>query len=357
MEKINSFSLCSIVIGLSGAAYWGILSTFVLETSKNDTFISLIIGFILSLIIFKLFVNFFNKKTDLTIIGKNKLVYGKFSYVINIIFIAVSLSLYIFQTYRLTSFLSSQYLINTPKIFLHLLIILTTFYIANKDIETITRVSIISLFLAIVIYMFDAFSLVGYVKIDNYLPILNTSYKNILSSSIVFAAYFSGPSLYINSIKKDQITDKEKFNKVFYALFTLSFILLLLATLITVGNYGIELTNMFDYPLYTVLKKINILSFIDSVENISIMLWILYIINSSNMILYSAINSVKETFNLKNNKYSIIILLLLSVLIPYILFMKNNFVETFDYIIVPFSTIVLEIIIIFITSILIKKKM
>lgn len=357
MQKINSFSLTTLLVANTGAPYWGILASYLFYKTKNAALLSMIIGFILSLIITKAYLILFNRFTDKTFVGKVKLIFGKFSVVLNTLFIIIAFSMYIYLTYRLTAFLSSQYLVETPKYYMHLLIIFTTFYIASKGIEALTRLSTISFFLALVIFFSIFFSLISHIMFSNYLPFFTVSTIEIIKSSLIFAAYFSAPSIFVTAIKKDQLVDKEKFDKTFYLMLFLSIVLLLLAGGTTLGILGINLTNLFDYPLYTVLKRISLFSFLDSIENISIILWLLYVINSTSMIIYSVISAIKETFNIKKSIIINIILFILAYLIPKIFLMESTFPENTIYTYVPLISYVLMTILVFIVIIFSKKKM
>lgn len=356
MEKINSFSLGTSVVALTGAPFWGIISSYLFNTSKNDIILSMLIGFIFSLLLSKLIITLFNRMPNKTIIGKFKTIYGKFSIIINIIYLLISLSIYIFLIYRLTSFLSSQYLINTSKIFMLFIVLITTFYIASKNIETVTRVSIISFYIAIFLYFFDSFSLINKIEMQNFLPLFTANKIDILKSSFAFSIYFALPSFFINGIKKDNISDPERFNKTYHTMYIISFVIIFLATIITLGIYGDKLCGIFDYSLYTVLKRIEILSFIDSIENISIMIWILYVINATSMILYSTINGIKETFNIKNKNVILIFLFILSIVVRQLFFMNNNYIESFNYLTLPLIVNLILLLIIIISVFLSKKK-
>ena len=58
-EKTNSFSLSTLVIALSGAPFWGILTSYMIHISKTASLISMLIGFVLSLILSLIFLKFF----------------------------------------------------------------------------------------------------------------------------------------------------------------------------------------------------------------------------------------------------------------------------------------------------------
>lgn len=355
-EKINSFSLSTLVITLSGAPFWGILTSYLLYNSREATPISMIIGYLLGLLISKAILTLNDKHTDLISSLKFKKIYGKTSIVINLIVAVLSIFLYIFLCYRLSSFLSSQYLTETPDIYFYLLILGLTFYIANKGIETLTRVSIISIFVAFSIFIFDYANLIKDININNFLPLITVSYKNIIKSSIIYALFSSIPPMFVMSIKKDDLTDKKNFNKLYYKMYTLSFIILFIAITFTIGVFGINLASLFDYPLYTVLKKIEIFSFLDSIENISVMLWILYSINAAASVLLCIFNNIKEALNLNKKKqtYLKISVMLITLIITFIFYNKHNYIESYDYVKYPFY-VTLTMLIIICLSIIINK--
>jgi len=357
-EKVNCFGFLTLIVALSGAAFYGVFSSYMISYAKTASIISMVIGFVISLIISKILITFFKQKENLSFVNKIKYIYGKFSIVINILLIICSLFMYILFTYRLTSFLSSQYLIEMSQIFLLIMILFITYYIASKGLETTTRVSTISFFLGTFIYIFDATSLMKQIDFDNYLPLITVDTNNILLTSIMFALYFSVPIFYLNIASFNQITNKEKFNKIFYIILIISFMMPLISLITTIGVSGINVISLFDYPLYTILKKINLFTFLDSIENVSIMLWILYIINASSAILLFIYNSVKETFNIKKKNSNIIfvIILLISFLIPKIFLINNTFMETFKYIYIPIIIASIILLINIISLIIIKKK-
>ncbi len=357
-EKINSFGLCTNVIALSGASFYGIYSSYILNTAKTSTLIAMIIGYLLSTIFTTIILKFFKAKPELSLAQKMKYIYNKSSFIVNILFSICTLSIYIFMTYRLTSFICSQYLVETSKKLVLLAVLFCTFNIASKGIEATTRVSTLSFYVATFIFLFDIFALFGQIEIDNYLPITNFNVKDIAKASFVFALYFSVPIVNIYACKFDQISDKDNFSKYFILAHLFSLLILFLSIGTTLGVFGIELCNIFDYPLYTVLKKISLFNFIESFENVSIMLWVIYIINATSINLLCTFNTLKDTLNLKNKsfKYMKYLLFIITFLIPTIFFMNNTFIDSLEYVWLPASFTMIVLLIIAISLILIKIK-
>lgn len=353
-DKINSFSLSTILFMINLAVLFGIINSYLLNTSKTTTPISLLIGYIISIILSLIPLKLFNTKEQLSLTQKTKKAYGKLSMLINIIYILTSLILYILITYRLTSFLSSQYLIQTKKEYLLIPTLILTYYIANKGIETTTRISQISFFICLTIFVFDASGLLTHVNINNLFPIISTSKENILKSALMFSIFSSVPFTFINITNKNNLSDKNKFNKYYHTMHIISFIVITLAITITLGVYGIHVTNLFDYPLYTVLKKISLFNFLDSIENASIMLWPLALIIASSTILLFIFNILDNTTKHSNKIKKIIPII--SFIIPYTLLMNNTLIETFKYLIIPTTTVIILQITNLLTLLLLKIK-
>ncbi len=357
-ENINSFSLSTLVIALSGAPFWGILTSYMIHTSKVASLISMTLGFVFSLLLSIIFLKFFDSYPELLGGEKIKKGFGKLSYLINTIFGIIAILIYILLTYRLAMFLSSQYLTKTSNMYIYILIIFITTYIASKGMEVLTRVSVITFFLSIIIFSFDLFNLMSEIKIDNFLPIITVSTKNIITSSLYFTLYFTVPVFFIMSYKKNNLIDKIKFKKYYYSMLTLSFIILLLAIGTTIGVYGINLTNLFDYPLYTVLKRIQILSFLESLENISSIIWVLYTINAGSIMLCTIFDNLKSAYNLNNKKSKIlnIIIILIAFIFPLIFYKNNNYIETYSYVKFPLIITLILLGLIIISTIVVSRK-
>ena len=336
-EKINSFSFSTIILSLASASFYGIISSYIIYKTKESSLISIIIGFIISLFIIKIILSFFKNNESLNYTNKIKKTFPKLHFIFNSLSILVSIFSYILLTYRLTTFLSSNYLTSTSKWLISLLIIFLTYYMSSKGFNTIIRLSLITFYITIINFLFDLFNLINQISIDNLLPVISVSYKQIIISSIVFALYFSLPVILINTVSYNTIIDKEKLSKYSYLMLSLSFIIIFLSAFITIGVNGSTISGLFDYPVYSTLKRIKLFNKIDSLENISISSWFLFIINSCNVMLYHSFSSIKDTFNINNNIYKYICLLL-AFIVPNFIFQKNNYNETYSFIFIPIIT-------------------
>ena len=353
-EKINSFSMSTIILSLCTSCFYGIFSSYIIKKSNNSSLISLLIGFIISLIISVIIYRFLIYKSEMNYTEKLKYLFPKISFPLNIISIISSLFGYTLLTYRLTTFLSNEYLVLTPNLLISILIFALTYYTASKGIQTVIRVSYITFFISIIIFLFDFSSLVSSIKLENYLPLITVSFNDIIISALVFSAYFSIPLIYINTTSFDIINDKQNFIKYYYLMIIASFIIIFISVFTSIGVSGAKVTSLFDYPIYSTLKRIKLFSALDSLENISISAWFLFIINTSNIMLVYIFDSTKNLFNIKKNTQIInIIIMIIMFSIPNFIFSNNNFNEFYDYIYIPIIALFITLLIIIIS--LIKK--
>ena len=349
-EKVNSFGLSTMICALCCSSFYGVFSSYIIHETLNSCIISILIGYLLSLVISKLILNLFNIHSNKSFANKIKLIYKKINIIIIIISILCSIFGYILLSYRLTTFLTNQYLIETPKYLILLMIVITTYYIASKGIETTIRVSTICFYISTIIFLFDFFSLISQINFQNFLPLIEVSLKKIIINALLFSLYFTITTTQVYAIKKDQITNKNKFDKYFYIMLSFSFFIIFISITTMIGVSGIKVTSLFDYPVYSTLKRIKLFTFLDSLENISILAWVYYIINSCSMFLLFIFNTIKDYFKLNNKKSKIIniIITIISFSIPNFIFLRNNYNESYEYIYLPLiiECIVLLIIII-----------
>ena len=135
------------------------------------------------------------------------------------------------------------------------------------------------------------------IEIDYFKPVMTSKINNILLGSLSFAITMTLPIVLIPNFKKYY---KPKF-------YLYSAIILFIIIICTFGNLGVEMSALYRYPEYIVLKRISALNFIDNVENILFIIWIIIGFTSSTM---SSLN-IKKLYGNKVFYISIISLYLL----------------------------------------------
>jgi spore germination protein KB len=343
--KIGNKEYSSILFFISETLFLSVGLSDILNNSLNDAIISGIIGIILSFIFLYLILKFNDYEKDLNIFGKLDKLYGKYiGNLISIILVILSILYFIYLLWSQNIYVQNKYLEETSSIITTLFFLLPVLYLVKKDMKVISKVSIAVFFVTIIELLFSYLNLFNKIDLNNYLPIFNSKTSDILISSIKYASYSITPVIFLLVTPKNQINNPDKLNRNLYIFNLISGIKFLIVVSFLIGIFGIDLSKLFYYPEYSLVKKINTLNFIQNVQNI-------LTINSIYKLLISEVLSlffIKTYFEYKNyNKIIFYIMIIISVLLSINLFSNStigyNFIK--DYFIFIYTIPILIIII------------
>jgi len=229
-------------------------------------------------------------------------------------------------------------------------------YTVNKEINVITKISLLLLLINISLYSINILSLLQHIELSNFLPLLKENTNKIFSTSIKISSINYLPLLTILMIPKEKISNNEKYSKAVIISYIIGAILSFGLIITTFGVLGIDLVNTFEYSEYIVLRKIKLFGFLERIENIVSLQWIVGSFIYLTVLIYTISKNIPIKC-LKSNKIINIILGILLISITILTF-KNNII--FDYYtknILPYIISSLIIIyILLITKIFLRKK-
>ncbi len=275
--KLSNLSFSFIVICLMNSTLLGILFPFMINNSKTSVFMSLVYSYFIGLLILILFLKIFKFLPDLDIFEKIDRVFSKVSSkIVSFILglLVFSLSLIIF--FRVTTFVSHEFLIDTPVIFITLILILPIVYLLMFNFDLMGRMATFNSVLGILIIVFNILALRKGMDLENLKPILNNDFVHIAKSSIVFAFSYYVPLFLTLVIPKNNITNNKNISKSLVKCYSFSFILIGFIFFTIISVLGVNVCEVYTYPSYVVLKNINVLNFIENIENISIIVFLLF---------------------------------------------------------------------------------
>ncbi len=320
--KISNKGFSSLIFFTSQAMFLGVGITQIINSSKQNSPLVVILGSILGLCVLYLFLKLFNYEKDLNIFLKLEKLYGKvIGNILNILLVLLVAFYFIYTLWSIQIYIQNKYLDKTPSIIILILFLIPIIYSISKDIKTISKLSLIIFIIAIFEILLSIFGLVNLIEIDNLKPFFDTTFSNILKNSLYFVSYFLTPTFMLLTVPKNQIENQKSLNKhiiIFYIFGCINF--LLLFTFI-IGIFGSELASLFYYPEFTLLKKINYFDFIQHVENILSTQWLFSLFISGVTSLYY----VNKYLNYKNinKKIFLYIFVLVALIISTMLF-KNT---------------------------------
>lgn len=361
-NKVSSLQVAMLFTLLCCSMYLGLSDILLLKLSYNDTLIAMLIGTLIGLIPIFLYIKINNCYPDLNIYKKNIKLFGKvIGNILNILFFIICFVLLTISFKSIIIFLSSKYLQETPYYIIGLLVVLTVLVISSNKIETIGRLTQILFFLSIALVAIIEIFLIRYIEVDNIFPMLTGNYlKRMIKGSLSFASTTSSPVILLLSISKNEIANNKKYSRNIILFYLLAALSLTVVMFFLIACYGYDLSGMFRYPEYILLKKITISSSDLHIENLLAFRWLFYMITLTNMSVYAIKTGLKEIK--LSNKIKFILLSIITIFSMYL--SRNIFMNLTEsillfknkYIIFVSLPIFIMLIVIFIRILFIKKK-
>lgn len=329
MKKITSLEYNTIAWYLIRACFAELTFTTILYNIKQDSWISIILGTIIGLLPFFLYEYFKNKFPNLTLIEVNKITWKKFGNVINFIILIGSLIIAICTFWIFIHFANSLFLYKTSAWIISIAFIIPIWFAANKDIHVLSKVSLILFYITIIFTIFIILGLTKNIDISNIKPFFENNLNNILNNSLLFVGINISKLFFLSIIPKNQVKKYSlKTNLLFYLIICFS---LFEITFTTICVFGIDLSTLYEYPAFQILKRVNILGVLDRIENILSIEALFSLFIQSTLIIYYIKETISKTFNLnkKTNKYIITFICLIIYFTSNIIFVTHESSEKF----------------------------
>lgn len=302
-----------LVIFCSKALFLGIGYALLFEISKNDTWISFILGSLLGIIFCYFLKTIMIKKGKKTLNELLKTM-GPVGFIIRLLFIVYSIAIINEILFIIQIFAKSFFLINSNTFLILLPLVLLIIMVAFKGYKILAYVVECLFPISLFFTLFALFGLVFNGDYTNIKPFFSNSTFEILKSSLYYFTLSSTPLLFLLDLQFED-------NNLYNAYITIS-ICLVIICLILIGVLGPFLIYIYRFPEYMVLKDIQVFGFVEKVENILSISWIL-----DNFVLLCLSSCfLKRLLPKKYNNYYFIGLIIILFLIACFIF-GNNYIN------------------------------
>ena len=353
-EKINSLQFVNTYILCIISSSIGLSLFTTIKLAGHNSYIGTLLGIFIGLVPLFFFLYIFNYKKDLPLYEKTIYIFGKIlGNIINILITLLYIVIAITVLFNLSNFIVSQYLADTPLLLVMAVFIIIVYHILNKGIETITRVSSISIVIVLFLFLFSFIYLSQEFQLDNLKPILEHGLKNPILGGFINMLIALSPMYTLLIIPKNNLVDKEKITKYLCIGYLISGFIVFSVSILSNGILGRYLIELYQYPGYTSLKKISLFGFIDRIENFISLHWILCSFTNLAMILYFIKINIKRK---ENSKILNLLICSIIVFLSYKIFNNNTMFNNYSYKIYPYFCGALIIIFGIITITIFIKK-
>lgn len=272
---------------LSRVTFLGIGFSLIFDRAYQESWISAILGTIIGIVITFIFAYILNVKKERTI--KEFLSASKIKVPLKIL-IFLFASYFLLQSFfAFIYFINSFFLMNTPPWYIILPAYILLIYSTKKGITNTGKVAESLFTFSIIIPLFITIVLYKYANISYLFPIFTVKAKNILATSISFAVFSTAPYIFLLPLKSD--------GKNLVKMHIFNSLALLLVIIVTMSVLGRNIADLYRFPEYMVLKRIKIYTFIEKIENLVSVIWIIDLYISMAL----SANAIKEITNKKIN--------------------------------------------------------
>ena len=242
-KKIGLLQLASLTFFLSISSF-PLFIEKIIKISKSDTIISIILGSLLTLIIFKVILSIRKKVKP-----KNK--YLK-------IFISILLSIiFIYLLLETTTFIKDTYLSSGNFYSTLILLLLMCLVISLREFKELTSLSLILLFIFIPLFIINiigsSFSIdLTYLKVP-----FTSSITNIINGGLLFFVYEIIPLSLLLFIPYKEIDALKKQDKYLYLAIISGIIVIIIDYLLLYFSSSINVLTSYNYPFMLTINSLS----------------------------------------------------------------------------------------------------
>lgn len=299
----------------------------------EDSWIVPIIGAIVGIIPFYLSITLMEKFPDKNIFEIIEYQFGKIlGKIINILLILFICSYAIIFFWNLTNFISSQYLYSTPQGFIAILFIIPLIYMLSKGIQVILRSGIIVFIFSFSFFIISACALIPQIQISNIFPVLAKGISSPLKCVWISIAYLVLPTFMITCIPKNSYSSQKNFKKYLIISYFIIQLTIWLTIFCILSVFGIELSILYQYPEFQILRRVSIGGFIERVESTLSIHWILDLFMMITFACYFIKSGILHIFHFQKpfiKKYILNIILAIIIFTSVFIFSSNTSANVF----------------------------
>ena len=329
MKKISSLEYNTLIWFIIRSCFTELTFTTLIYHIKQDSWISIIIGSIIGIIPFTIYEILKKKYPNDNLIVLNKKIYKTYGSIINTILLIGCLIASFCLFWILIHLTNALFLSKTSPWIISIALILPIEYASTKNIHIIGKVSLILFYINIIFNIIIMTGLTGNIDLNGIKPILENNISKVFLCSFYFIGFNIAKLFFLTVISKNEIKNySPKINLITYIISCINMLSIIITTICV---FGIDLTSLYEYPAFQILKRVNILGTLDRIESILSLEAIFSDFVLMIIVMYYARKIIIETFNTKQktNKYIIISICLFTIFTSNTIFLTHEEGEQF----------------------------
>lgn len=277
------------------------------QLTKNQSWISVVIALVFGLVLIALYGRLIKNHSGCNLFDINETVFGSIvGKTISALYVFFFLSLTVFNTRDLGSFVSSIVLPATPTNLVYVVFIAICIYSVKKGAENILQYGAFILYVYLVLLFFISSLLLTKMHPDNFLPIFTVPVKNyILSAHLVTMLPFCEIIAFLvmtQFMEKPKATGKAlRGGLLIGAAVTL---LLVLRDIAVLGDYTLYTSS----PTFNTVRLVDVGDILTRLEIINAVLQIILLFFKTSILLYATVTGVGMLFHIEHYRSFVFII-------------------------------------------------
>lgn len=301
-EKINARQFFILILLTSISSSILLAPPALAMIAKGDAWLSVLIATVFVLLLVCLYNRIGSLASGLSLFQWFEKVLGKWlGKGISFLYISFGLILSSLILRSIGNFIVSQMLPETPIEAIQILMLFVVSISVRLGIETTARASEIFFPFIIILFLILNLFVLPNLDIQNIQPFLTEGLKPVFRGTlIILGAPFMGQIMHLTIFPSVKKPDRAKLSFLLGAFW--GNMILFLITLITLLVLGPEITAIHTAPAYAVAKEINVGQFVQRIEVLLALFWIMTIFIHLTTIFFSTVIGITQTLHLKAYK-------------------------------------------------------
>lgn len=297
----------------------------------QNAWLAPLIAFIPGLIIVVLYNQISKLKPDQSIVEMMRSILGAWlGSFVSILFIVTAFLAAAMVLYDVSRFITTVFMPQTPPVFINTLFVLLLVYGLMNGFDTLARMVEILFPLFIILFILLIFSLLPQIEFKNIQPLFDAPVSKFAYSTLSLTSVVYMPLIFFLMIQPHELKGSNNSFKPFAAGVFVGSIVNMIIISLNILVVGANVSSIQEYPAYHLAQKIDIGGFVERVEAVVAIMWLITAFVKLLVYFYTAFIGITQVLNLKKKKLFITPLAFLLIVISIDIFPDSVYENQFN---------------------------
>ncbi|GIP32622.1 endospore germination permease [Paenibacillus sp. J2TS4] len=276
----------------------------VADAAKHDTWLAILIGFVINLLVVGLYLLLSRCYPDTTLYELMEKLLGKWiGYLATALtflfaFIVCLSSLFYYVGY----FLNTQIFPDTPVVVLNGLFAIIAILGVRLGRATFSRASEVLVGLFLFLYVFLIFTVAPEIEMENLKPALTTPVTSLLDGALGYVSFSTFPLIFFLTLYPAHVLNPRQAAKNFMWGTLTGGAVLWIISVVSIAVFGPEVTKAYTFPSYVLAQRINIGTFLTRVEVIMPTIWLISLFFKCLIYFYASVEGLARLTRVRSSQ-------------------------------------------------------